>query len=89
MNVIDHKNNNNTFYIEKECIDHNEKVKKNDFACFIREKRKEYNEYHSKQLSTEDLGNILGINYEMFRKILNQQKPRTGGRIRSCSERNI
>lgn len=46
-----------------------------EFTRFIKEKRLEYNEDNGKELSTYDLGTILGIKYEMFRKILNQQKP--------------
>lgn len=46
-----------------------------EFTRFIKEKRLEYNEDNGKELSTDDLGTILGIKYEMFRKILNQQKP--------------
>lgn len=52
-----------------------EPVKKTAFAEFIREKRKEYNEDHGKELSTSELGTMIGIKYEMFRKILNQEKP--------------
>lgn len=50
-------------------------VEKTAFAEFIREKRKEYNEDNGEELSTSDLGTIIGIKYEMFRKILNQEKP--------------
>lgn len=46
-----------------------------EFTRFIKEKRLEYNEDNGKEMSTDDLGTILGIKYEMFRKILNQQKP--------------
>lgn len=52
-----------------------EPIEKNAFAKFIREKRKEYNEYNGEEISTSDLGNMIGIKYEMFRKILNQEKP--------------
>ena len=52
-----------------------EPVAKNAFAQFIREKRKEYNEYNGEEISTEKLGTMIGIKYEMFRKILNQEKP--------------
>ena len=48
---------------------------KNAFAEFIREKRKEYNERTGQELSTKSLGTMIGIKYEMFRKILNQEKP--------------
>ena len=46
-----------------------------DFGKFIRKKRKKYNDSYKEQLSTRDLGKKLGIDYEMFRKILNQSKP--------------
>lgn len=52
-----------------------EPVKKTAFAEFIREKRKEYNYDNGKELSTNELGTMIGIKYEMFRKILNQEKP--------------
>ncbi len=52
-----------------------EPVEKTAFAEFIREKRKEYNEDNGKELSTSELGTMIGIKYEMFRKILNQEKP--------------
>ena len=52
-----------------------EPVAKNAFAQFIRDKRKEYNEDNGEEITTKDLGTMLGINYEMFRKILNQEKP--------------
>lgn len=52
-----------------------EPVDKKAFAQFIREKRKEYNEDNGKEITTRDLGTMIGINYEMFRKILNQEKP--------------
>lgn len=50
-------------------------VEKTAFAEFIREKRREYNEDNGKELSTSQLGTMIGIKYEMFRKILNQEKP--------------
>lgn len=52
-----------------------EPVEKKAFAQFIREKRKEYNEDNGEEISTRDLGTMIGIKYEMFRKILNQEKP--------------
>lgn len=52
-----------------------EPVEKTAFAEFIREKRREYNEDNGKELSTSQLGTMIGIKYEMFRKILNQEKP--------------
>ena len=52
-----------------------EPVPKKAFAQFIREKRKEYNEDTGEEISTRDLGTMIGIKYEMFRKILNQEKP--------------
>lgn len=48
---------------------------KMSFAEYIRKKREEYNEYHGTNIKTRDLGNMLGIDNEMFRKILNQWKP--------------
>lgn len=50
-------------------------IEKTAFAEFIRERRKEYNEEYGQEISTSDLGRMLGIKYEMFRKILNQEKP--------------
>lgn len=50
-------------------------IEKTAFAEFIREKRKEYNEDTGKEISTSELGTMIGIKYEMFRKILNQEKP--------------
>lgn len=64
---------NNT--VPKEFSYDSEHVEKGDFAKFIREQRKEYNDAFGTDLSTEDLGNILGIDYEVFRKILNREKP--------------
>lgn len=52
-----------------------EPVEKTAFSEFIREKRKEYNEDNGKEISTNELGTMIGIKYEMFRKILNQEKP--------------
>ncbi|MDD3139245.1 MAG: hypothetical protein PHX08_09775 [Lachnospiraceae bacterium] len=52
-----------------------EPVEKTAFAEFIRKKRKEYNEKNGKKLSTSELGTMIGIKSEMFRKILNQEKP--------------
>ncbi|MGN9173971.1 hypothetical protein ACTM9N_14310 [Lachnospiraceae bacterium HCP1S3_A8] len=52
-----------------------EPIEKTAFAEFIREKRKEYNEDNGKEISTSELGTMIGIKYEMFRKILNQEKP--------------
>lgn len=52
-----------------------EPVDKTAFSKFIREKRKEYNDDNGKEISTSDLGTMIGIKYEMFRKILNQEKP--------------
>lgn len=56
-------------------VDEHKPVEKKAFARFIREKRKEYNEKFGKEISTKDLGYMVGIEPEMFRKILNQQKP--------------
>lgn len=48
---------------------------KNAFAEFIRQKRKELNEETGQVISTKSLAQSIGISYEMFRKILNQEKP--------------
>lgn len=64
-----------TINITKDYAVNYEPVDKNAFAKFIREKRKEYNEYNGEELSTRELGTMIGIKYEMFRKILNQEKP--------------
>lgn len=48
---------------------------KNAFSKYIKEKRIELNEEKGKEISTRDLADMVGIEYEMFRKILNQQKP--------------
>lgn len=45
------------------------------FAKFVRDKLNEYNENYGEDLKTRDLAKRVGINYEMFRKILNRQKP--------------
>ena len=64
-----------TINITKDYAVDYEPVEKNAFAKFIREKRKEYNDDNGKELSTKYLGEMIGIKYEMFRKILNQEKP--------------
>ncbi len=48
---------------------------KNAFSKYIKEKRVEFNDENGKNISTKELGKMVGIDYEMFRKILNQQKP--------------
>jgi len=50
-------------------------VQKNDFARFIREKRREYNEMHQQQLSTRKIANLLGMSESSFPKILNRERP--------------
>lgn len=50
-------------------------VEKNDFAKFIRDVCKERNKKHGTEISTRKLAEMLGIKYEMFRKILNREKP--------------
>lgn len=67
--------NGHTINITKDYSVDYEPVEKNAFAEFIREKRKEYNEDNGEEISTSDLGTMIGIKYEMFRKILNQEKP--------------
>ena len=46
---------------------------KKEFAKFIREKCKD--EYNGNGISTKELSKKVGIDYEMFRKIINGQKP--------------
>lgn len=60
-------------YDEKYADEHKQ-VDRKAFSKFIREKRKEYNDKYGKEICTRDLGDMLGIESEMFRKILNQQK---------------
>lgn len=50
-------------------------IDKNEFAKYIKGIREDNNEKLGQEMSTRDLGAIIGIDYEMFRKILNQQKP--------------
>lgn len=50
-------------------------IDKKRFAKYIKDKREENNEETGQEMSTRDLGTLVGIDYEMFRKILNQQKP--------------
>ncbi|MBR3057032.1 MAG: hypothetical protein IKG93_03590 [Clostridiales bacterium] len=50
-------------------------IQKNDFARFIREKRREYNELHQQQLSTRKIANILGMSESSFPKVLNRERP--------------
>lgn len=69
-----HKNGQTINITKNYTVDY-EPVEKNAFAKFIRDKRKEYNDEYGEELSTSDLGNIIGIKPEMFRKILNQEKP--------------
>lgn len=45
------------------------------FAEFIKQKREDYNDVYHETLSTRDLGDKVGMDYEMFRKVLNLQKP--------------
>ena len=67
--------NSQTINITNEYAADFKPIEKNAFAKFIREKRKEYNEDNGEEISTSDLGTMIGIKYEMFRKILNQEKP--------------
>lgn len=69
------ENNSSKMNITNDYFVNYEPVEKNAFAEFIREKRKEYNEDNGEELTTKDLGTMIGIKYEMFRKILNQEKP--------------
>lgn len=50
-------------------------IAKNEFACFIREKRREYNELHHAQLTTRKIAEILELNASSFPKILNRERP--------------
>ena len=50
-------------------------ISKNEFARFIREKRKEYNELHHEQLTTRKIARLLGLNESSFPKILNRERP--------------
>lgn len=50
-------------------------ISKNEFAKFIREKRKEYNELHHEQLTTRKIARLLGLNENSFPKILNRERP--------------
>ncbi len=50
-------------------------IAKNEFASFIREKRREYNELHHEQLTTRKMAIILGLNESSFPKILNRERP--------------
>ena len=50
-------------------------ISKNEFARFIREKRKEYNELHHEQLTTRKIARFLGLNESSFPKILNRERP--------------
>lgn len=68
-------NSNNSASITTDYTHAFQKYDKKAFAEFIREKRTDHNETNGTELSTEALGEMLGISYEMFRKILNQQKP--------------
>ncbi len=53
----------------------NDMIQKNDFAKFIREKRREYNEMHQQQLSTRKIARILGMSESSFPKVLNRERP--------------
>lgn len=50
-------------------------IGKNEFGEYIRGIIEDNNEKLGQEMSISDLGAIVGIDYEMFRKILNQQKP--------------
>ena len=75
MSKKKNSNEEHTINITKDYSVEFEPVAKNAFAQFIRDKRKEYNEDNGEEISTKDLGTMIGIKYEMFRKILNQEKP--------------
>lgn len=48
---------------------------KNAFSRFIHDKCKEYNDLNSDQVSIKTLAGEVGIKYEVFRKIVNEEKP--------------
>ena len=75
MSKKKNSNEEHTINITKDYSVEFEPVAKNAFAQFIRDKRKEYNEDSGKEISTRYLGKMIGIDYEMFRKIINQEKP--------------
>lgn len=50
-------------------------IGKKEFSEYIRGILEDNNEKLGQEMSISDLGAIVGIDYEMFRKILNQQKP--------------
>lgn len=50
-------------------------IGKNEFNKYIRGIIEDNNEKLGQKMTISDLGAIIGIDYEMFRKILNQQKP--------------
>ncbi len=49
--------------------------KKGEFSTFVYEKRKKLEKLEGQRVSTRDLSNRIGIKYELFRKIINMQKP--------------
>ncbi len=61
--------------VTKDCLNPYKQIEKNDFAEFIRQQRKKYNDEFGDDLTTPKLGERIGIASEMFRKILNQEKP--------------
>lgn len=66
--------NNNTIQVTREYTEKTDPDNKT-FAEFIREKRKFFNDEYGQELNTSDIARIVGITPEMFRKILNQNKP--------------
>ena len=65
----------NQISIESDYTGQYQLFSKNAFSDYIREKWKEYNEEYGEEFSTRKLAKLVGINYEMFRKIVNQEKP--------------
>ncbi len=68
--------------VEKKCFQaeqmysgEHDMIQKNDFAKYIREKRREYNEMHQQQLSTRKIAHILGMCESSFPKVLNRERP--------------
>ncbi|MBO4926648.1 MAG: hypothetical protein J5379_00125 [Clostridiales bacterium] len=52
-----------------------EMIQKNEFARFIREKRRDYNDLHHEQLTTRKIAQHLSLNQSSFPKVLNRERP--------------
>jgi len=75
MSIDPSINSNHEYSITKDYLKANKPITKNGFKQFINEKLKTYNETSEVELKTKTLSERLGISYEMFRKILNKEKP--------------